>query len=120
MCFKLCAANKRTRFQVSHRCAAKHIFYRIFAFRLTARSYIIKDSLFYTIHFIRGGPKFCQGGPGPSPGYASACITDFISTHLISPHQHGFLRNRSCVTQLLSSLHSIGQKLDKNTQTDIL
>ena len=22
--------------------------------------------------------------------------------HLISPHQHGFLRNRSCVTQLLS------------------
>jgi hypothetical protein len=40
--------------------------------------------------------------------------------HLISPHQHGFLRNRSCVTQLLSSFHSIGQKLDKNTQTDIL
>ena len=40
--------------------------------------------------------------------------------HLISPHQHGFLRKRSCVTQLLSSFHSIGQKLDKNTQTDIL
>ena len=35
-------------------------------------------------------------------------------SHLITPYQHGFLRNRSCVTQLLSVLHSIGQKLDKN------
>jgi hypothetical protein len=40
--------------------------------------------------------------------------------HLITPHQHGFIRNRSCVTQLLSVLHSIGQKLDKNEQTDIV
>ena len=40
--------------------------------------------------------------------------------HLICPHQHGFLRNRSGVTELLSSLHCIRQKLDKNTQTDIL
>jgi hypothetical protein len=40
--------------------------------------------------------------------------------HLITPHQHGFLRNRSCVTQLLSVLHSIGQKLDKNEQTDVV
>ena len=38
--------------------------------------------------------------------------------NLISPSQHGFLRNRSCVTQLLSAFHSIGQDLDKNTQTD--
>ena len=28
--------------------------------------------------------------------------------HLISRSQHGFLRQRSCVTQLLSVLHSIG------------
>jgi hypothetical protein len=40
--------------------------------------------------------------------------------NLISPCQHGFLRNRSCVTQLLSAFHSIGQDLDKNTQTDVL
>ena len=40
-------------------------------------------------------------------------------SYLITPHQHGFLRNRSCVTQLLSMLHSIGQKLDTNEQTDI-
>ena len=41
-------------------------------------------------------------------------------SHLITPHQHGFLRYRSCVTQLLCVLHSIGQKLDKNEQTDIV
>ena len=40
--------------------------------------------------------------------------------HFISLSQHGFLRNRSCVTQLLSSFHSIGHDLDTNTQTDIL
>jgi hypothetical protein len=40
--------------------------------------------------------------------------------HLITPYQHGFLRNRSCVTQLLSVLHAIGKNLDKNTQTDIV
>ena len=40
--------------------------------------------------------------------------------HLISPSQHGFLRNRSCVTQLLSVLQVIGQDLDRNTQTDVL
>ena len=30
------------------------------------------------------------------------------------------MRNRSCVTQLLSVLHSIGESLDRNIQTDIL
>ncbi|CAB4006426.1 Hypothetical predicted protein, partial [Paramuricea clavata] len=40
--------------------------------------------------------------------------------NLISPSQYGFLRSRSCVTQLLSAFHSIGQDLDKNTQTDVL
>ena len=39
---------------------------------------------------------------------------------LISPLQHGFLRKRSCITQLLSVLHNIGQNLDKNTQSDVL
>ena len=44
---------------------------------------------------------------------------DHIS-HLITASQHGFLRQRSCVTQLLSVLHAIGQSLDKNIQTDIV
>jgi hypothetical protein len=51
------------------------------------------------------------------------CVyTNFYShiLHLITPYQHGFLRNRSCVTQLLSVLHTIGKNLDKNTQTDIV
>ena len=34
--------------------------------------------------------------------------------------QHGFMRSRSCSSQLLSVLHSIGEALDKNKQTDIL
>ena len=41
-------------------------------------------------------------------------------TRLINPAQHGFICNRSCVTQLLSVLHPIGQNLDNNTQTDVL
>ena len=40
--------------------------------------------------------------------------------HFITKLQHGFLRQRSCVTQLLSVLHTIGQSLNKNTQTDIV
>ena len=39
---------------------------------------------------------------------------------LISPLQHGFLRKHSCITQLLSVLHNIGQNLDNNTQSDVL
>ena len=40
--------------------------------------------------------------------------------HHISQAQHGFLRKRSCVTQLLSVFHTIGHDLDKNIQTDVL
>jgi hypothetical protein len=40
-------------------------------------------------------------------------------SHLITSLQHGFMRNRSCVAQLLSVLHSIGESLDRNIQTDI-
>ena len=40
--------------------------------------------------------------------------------HLIADEQHGFIRNRSCVTQLLSVFHAIGKSLDRNIQTDIL
>ena len=40
--------------------------------------------------------------------------------HLITPSQHGFLRIRSCTTQLIQVLHSVGQCLDKNIQTDLI
>ena len=38
----------------------------------------------------------------------------------ISPLQHGFLKNRSCTTQLVQVLHTLGQNLDKNIQTDVI
>ena len=38
----------------------------------------------------------------------------------VSPFQHGFWRSRSCVTQLLSVLNTIGHHLDKNIQTDVV
>lgn len=34
--------------------------------------------------------------------------------------QHGFLKNRSCVTQLLSVLHDVGLNLDMNIQADVI
>jgi hypothetical protein len=43
-----------------------------------------------------------------------------LVSHLITSLQHGFMRNRSSVTQLLYVLHSIGESLDRNIQTDIL
>ena len=51
------------------------------------------------------------------------CVFKAMSNHinnLIRKLQHGFLKNRSCVTQLLSVLHTIGQHLDQNTQTDVV
>ena len=40
--------------------------------------------------------------------------------HMVHQIQHGFLHGRSCTTQLLSTLHDIGQLLDNNIQTDVL
>ena len=45
------------------------------------------------------------------------CLYDHVN-NLITSLQNWFLRNRSCVTQLLSVLHTIGRNLDKNIQTD--
>ena len=47
------------------------------------------------------------------------CTYDHI-LNLVSQTQHGFLCKRSCVTQLLSALHTIGYDLVKNTLTDVL
>ena len=49
-----------------------------------------------------------------------SCVCNRLYELLINKVQRGFLRNCSCVTQLLSVLHTIGQHLDKNTQTDVL
>jgi len=43
-----------------------------------------------------------------------------LITYIITPLQHGFLRNRLCVTQLLSVLYTIGRNLDKNIQMDVI
>ena len=51
------------------------------------------------------------------------CVFTRLYDHLkcsITELQHGFLKNRSCVTQLLSALHAIGLNLDKNIQTDVV
>ena len=50
------------------------------------------------------------------------CIRNSLRCHVnvITQLQHGFMQNRSCVSQQLSVLHSIGKNLDKNIQTDIL
>lgn len=39
---------------------------------------------------------------------------------VFSDLQHGFLKNRSCLTQLLSALHDTALNLDKNIQTDVI
>ena len=44
---------------------------------------------------------------------------DHVKQYII-PLQHGFLRDRSCVTQLLSVLNTTGHNLDKNIQTDVV
>ena len=43
-----------------------------------------------------------------------------IDFTIISVLQHGFLPNRSCVTQLLLVLHTVGQSLDNNIQSDMI
>ena len=51
------------------------------------------------------------------------CVCNRLYSHVsqsITSLQHGFMRSRSCSSQLLSVLHSIGEALDKNKQTDVL
>ena len=51
------------------------------------------------------------------------CVCNRFCEHIrdsTNEAQHGFIHGRSRATQLLSTLHRIGQLLDKNTQTDIL
>ena len=43
-----------------------------------------------------------------------------ILSALINKTQPGFLKKRSCVTQLFSVLHDIGKDLDNNKQVDMM
>ena len=40
--------------------------------------------------------------------------------HLLSPVQHGFVRGRSCVTQLLTFPHDLGAPLDAGDKIDVI
>jgi hypothetical protein len=46
-------------------------------------------------------------------------IIDFIQSH-ISNHQYGFLRNRSCLQQLLASYHHIYSRADNGLDSDVI
>lgn len=51
------------------------------------------------------------------------CVFDHFYSfvlNFLSDLQHGFIKNRSCVTQLLQILHEIGRNLDNNIQTDVM
>ena len=51
------------------------------------------------------------------------CVCNRFYDHvheMINKAQHGFLHGRLCVTQLLTTLHHVGQLLDNNVQTDII
>ena len=40
--------------------------------------------------------------------------------HLLSSVQHGFVRGKSCVTQLLTFLHDLGASLDAGDEIDVI
>jgi hypothetical protein len=46
-------------------------------------------------------------------------VYPFIAPHL-HPLQHGFMKGKSCATQLLKVYHSIGSILDRGGQIDII
>lgn len=51
------------------------------------------------------------------------CVFNRLMFHLhlfVSDHQHGFLKGRSTVTQMLVFLHKIEEALDSSLQTDII
>ncbi len=51
------------------------------------------------------------------------CVYNRLIDHIqnmISAAQHGFLRGKTCTSQLLSVLHRISENLDLGKQTDIL
>jgi len=51
----------------------------------------------------------------------SSSITDFLAQNrLISEQQHGFVKGRSCLTNLLTALNDWTSAMDNGTSTDII
>ena len=51
------------------------------------------------------------------------CICNYLRGHfktILDDSQHGFVKGRSTVTQLLSFYHKVGQSLDNGSQIDIV
>ena len=67
----------------------------------------------FSVHLA---PAYCEQSSGATGFQSSFNHPKKVMTHL----NHGFLRNHSSVTQLLSVLHEIGEYLNKNMQTDII
>ena len=50
-----------------------------------------------------------------------SCIMDHLeSQNLLSPHQHGFRSNKSCLTQLLEYLHFVEEEVDNGQCVDVI
>lgn len=67
----------------------------------------------FSVHLA---PAHCEQSSGAAGFQSSFNHPKKVITHL----KHGFLKNYSCVTQLLSVLSEIGECLHKNMQTDII
>ena len=53
--------------------------------------------------------------------FVSSSITNFLTqNNLITQHQHGFTRGRSCLTNLLTALNDWTLSLDKGIGTDVI
>lgn len=75
------------------------------------------------------GAKECVGNYRPisllciASKIMERCIHDHVFTAVkahIHPLQHGFMKGRSCATQLLNVYHDVGSNLDSGGQTDIV
>ena len=80
-------------------------------------------------------PVFKKGSKVLVPNYRQISLLSIVSklcercvlrnllsklSHLLTSAQHGFVRGRSCVTQLLSVLHDLGTSLDAGDEVDVV
>ena len=50
----------------------------------------------------------------------NAMYSHLVTNKLLSEKQYGFCKGRSCLTQLLVSLHDLLSELDKNVPVDVM
>jgi hypothetical protein len=80
-------------------------------------------------------PVFKKGSKALVPNYRQISLLSIVSklcercvlrnllsklSHLLTSAQHGFVRGRSCVTQLLSVLHDLGTSLDAGDEVHVV